>query len=70
MKEVRLVFDSIFELGIYLLTFIASLFALSGLDFNRFIKQGKVAQGQLLYLMIALCIAYLAGSLLLKISGH
>ena len=53
MKEVRLVFDSIFELGIYLLTFIASLFALSGLDFNRFIKQGKVAQGQLLYLMLA-----------------
>lgn len=63
-------FEYIFRIGTYLITFIASLFALSGLDFNRFIKQGKTAQAQLLYILLALCIAYLSGSLILKISGH
>lgn len=68
--EAKFVFETIFEIGVYLVSFIASLFALSGIDFNRFIKQGKVAQAQLLYILLAFCIAYLAGSLLLRISGH
>ena len=51
----------------YLVCFIGSLYGLSALDFNRFIKQGKVAQANILYAMLALSMAYLVGTLLLNI---
>ena len=63
-------FENIYVIFVYLICFVASLYALSALDFNRFVKQGTVAKSQLLYILIAFSIAYLSGSLILKITGH
>lgn len=37
-----------------------TLYALTSLDFNRFLKQGKVIEARLLYLLLCLGISYLA----------
>ena len=63
-------FENIYMISIYLICFVASLYALSALDFNRLVKQGSVAKSQLLYIMIAFSLAYLSGSLILRITGH
>ena len=55
---------------VYLFSFILSLFSLSALDFNRFLKQGKIVQGQLLYFMIACCMAYLFANFMMAIIYH
>ena len=55
------------RVAIYFICFLLSLYSLNGLDFNRFLKQGKVVQGQLLYFIIACCLAYLTGSFLISI---
>lgn len=52
---------------IYLIGFVLSLYGLSALDFNRFLKQGKVVQAQVLYYVLACCMAYLFGSFLMAI---
>lgn len=52
---------------IYFVCFMLSLFALNALDFNRFIKQGKVIQGQILYFIIACSLAYLMANFFIAI---
>lgn len=56
-----------YKVAVYLMCFIGSLYGLSALDFNRFIKQGKIAQANILYMMLAMALAYLVGNLLLNI---
>ena len=55
------------RLIIYFICFVLALFGLSGIDFNRFIKQGKIAQAYVLYFAIACSIAYLFGQFLMSI---
>jgi len=52
---------------IYLVCFIISIYSLSAIDFNRFLKQGKVASAQILYLVLACCLAYLLGNFLMAV---
>lgn len=52
---------------VYILCFIFTLFGLNSLDFNRFIKKGKVAQAWILYFIIAFGLAYLFGSFIMSI---
>ncbi|MDO4940848.1 MAG: DUF1146 family protein [Erysipelotrichaceae bacterium] len=52
---------------IYLFCFILSLFGLSALDYNRFLKQNRVAQAQTLYFVIAFSLAYLMGTLIINL---
>ena len=52
---------------IYFICFLLSFYALSALDFNRFLKQGKVVQGQILYFILACCLAYLMGNFFIAI---
>lgn len=52
---------------VYIICFIFSLFGLSALDFNRFVKNGKVAQAWILYFIIAFSLAYLFGSFIMAI---
>ena len=52
---------------IYFICFIMSLVSLNALDFNRFLKQGKVLQGQLLYFVLACSLAYLMGNFMISI---
>lgn len=53
--------------GVYLAAFVVSFFALGALDFNRFLKQGKLLQGQVLYWVLALGLAYLSGSFVISL---
>ncbi|MCH4013769.1 MAG: DUF1146 family protein [Solobacterium sp.] len=52
---------------VYIACFVLSYWALMGLDYNRFLKQGHVSQGQVLFFLLAAGLAYLAGSFLLGI---
>ena len=57
----------IYRVIVYLLSFILSLYGLSALDFNRFLKKNKVTEAQVLYFLLALALAYLVASHLMSI---
>ena len=44
---------------LYIFTLIMSIWAMEGLDLNRFFKQSRVYQARLIYLMLAMSISYL-----------
>lgn len=44
---------------IYIFTLIMTIWAMEGLDLNRFFKQSRVYQARIIYLMLAMCISYL-----------
>jgi len=52
---------------IYFFSFCLAMFGLGALDFNKLLKQGKVLQGQILYFLLAIIIAYLFGNFLMDI---
>lgn len=52
---------------VYLFSFFISLYGLSALDFNRFIKKGNVNKGQVLYFLIAFALSYLVANFLMNI---
>lgn len=60
-------FDFYIRVAIYLFCFILSLYSLNALDFNRFIRQGKTVQGQMLYFVIACALSYLMANFLMAI---
>jgi uncharacterized integral membrane protein (TIGR02327 family) len=53
------------EIALSLVVFALSLWALDALDFNRFIKKGRVVQAQTLYLFLAMALAGLVVQFLL-----
>lgn len=55
------------RVAVYLICFVFSLLGLNALDFNRFIKKGKVVEAWLLYFIIAFSLAYLFGSFIMSI---
>ena len=59
-------FEFYLRVGIYFFSFLLCLFGMGALDFNRFIRQGKVMQGQVLYFIIAASLSYLLGSFLMS----
>ena len=63
-------FEFYLRVGIYFLCFLLALFGMNGLDFNRFIRQGKVAQAQVLYFVISCALAYLMGNFLMALIYH
>ena len=60
-------FDFYIRVAVYFICFILAIFGMSGLDFNRFVKQGKVAQAMILYFVICCALAYLMGSFLMSL---
>lgn len=52
---------------VYLSCFAFSLYGMSALDFKRFIKPSKVSQAWILWILVAMSLAYLAGTFLLEI---
>ena len=44
---------------LYIFTLIMTIWAMDGIDLNRFFKQNRVYQARLIYLMLAMCISYL-----------
>ena len=44
---------------IYVLTLIVTIWAMEGLDLNKFFKQSRIYQARIIYLMIAISMSYL-----------
>ena len=44
---------------LYIFMLIMSIWAMEGLDLNRFFKQSRIYQARLVYLMVAMSISYL-----------
>ena len=61
-----MMFDFYVRVFIYFFCFLLSLYALNALDFNRFLKQGRVLQGQILFFLLAAALAYLTGNFLMS----
>lgn len=55
------------KVAIYFLGFVLSLIGLDAIDFNRFIKKGKVAKAQLLYFILACVLGYLFGQFFMSV---
>jgi len=45
--------------ALYIFFLIMSIWAMEGLDLNRFFKQSRIYQARFIYLMLAMCISYL-----------
>lgn len=58
----------IIEIILYFITFAVSLYALSAIDFAKFIFAGRVVQTQILILLLAMALAYLVVQFLLGLS--
>ena len=55
------------RVGIYFVCFFISMYGLSALDFNRFVKQGKTTQSEVLYLVLSMVLAYLLGQFVMSV---
>lgn len=63
-------FDFYMRVTIYFICFLMALFGMSAVDFNRFLRQGKVVQGQVLYFVLCCCLSYLMGSFVIALMYH
>lgn len=62
--------ERLIELIVYTVSLVMSVYGLSALDFNRFIRKGRVAAAYVLYLSVSFIMAYLLGKMLLVLIGH
>ncbi|MFI3284567.1 MAG: DUF1146 family protein [Erysipelotrichaceae bacterium] len=53
------------QIILYILTFAIALYALSSLNYEKMIKGNHVSQAQVLYLLLAMALAYLSSQFLL-----
>lgn len=53
--------------AVYIAAFAVCFYALNGLDFSRFVKQGHVLQARILYWILVMSLAYLSGSFVLAL---
>ena len=60
-------FEFYMRVLVYFFCFLLSLYGMSALDFNRFVRQGRVTASQVLYFVICCCMAYLMGSLMIAL---
>ena len=58
------------KIVIYLAMFAASLYGLSAFDFNRFLKKDSRANATILYILIAIIMAYLLGEFMMSITYY
>lgn len=58
------------KVGIYLVMFAVSFYGLSALDFNRFLKKNPGPKAIVLYILIALIMAYLLGEFMISITYY
>lgn len=56
------------KIVIYLVMFAVSFYGLRALDFNRFLKKNPGPSGAILYILVALIMAYLLGEFMISIT--
>ena len=57
----------IYRVIVYVISFVLSLYGLSALDFQRFLKKNRVVEAQILYFLLAFALAYLVGSMFINL---
>ena len=60
-------FEFYLRIGIYFFCILLALFGMSALDFNRFLKQDRVVQAQVLYFVICCALSYLMGNFMIAL---
>ena len=58
----------IIKLTVYLICFLVALYALSGVQFDRFVNVKQPMKAQVLLLLLAMALAYLCGTLILELT--
>ena len=61
--------DNIKNFLIYLISFTLAMFALQSVNYEKFIKKGRVIEAQLLYILIAMALGYLIAQFVQGIIG-
>ena len=51
---------------VYLLMFIVTWFAMDAINYEKLLRKNKVNQAQVLYFILVMAVAYLAGSFILS----
>ena len=51
---------------VYLLMFIVTWFAIDAINYEKLLRKNKVNQAQVLYFILVMAVAYLAGSFILS----
>ena len=51
---------------VYLLMFIVAWFAMDAINYEKLLRKNKVNQAQVLYFILVMAVAYLAGSFILS----
>ena len=49
---------------LYILLLPFTIWAIDGINLNKFFKQGRIYQARIIYLMLAMCISYLVTNFL------
>ncbi len=52
---------------IYIISFTLAMFALQSVNYEKFIKKGRVIEAQLLYILIAMALGYLIAQFIQEI---
>lgn len=59
--------EFIVRVGVHLACFGAVLYSMSALNYEKIVRKNKVLQAQVLYLMVAMAISYLAAQFLFNL---
>ncbi len=57
----------VIQVLVHLVCFGLAFYALQALDFNRFLKQGRTVQGQLLYIFLSMALGFLMAQFIMKL---
>ena len=56
----------IFELFVYFTCFAVAMYALGALNYEKFLRRGRTMQAQVLFIVMAMCIALLIGDFIMN----
>ena len=59
--------EAIVRVVVHLACFALALYAMQAQNYEKLIRKGRVVQAQLLYILVAMCIALLAAQFLLNL---
>lgn len=62
-----MIFANIKNFLIYVFAFSLAMYALQSVNYEKFIKKGRVVEAQLLYILIAMALGYLIAQFILGI---
>ena len=58
------------RIGLHILCFVLSLYALEGVDFARFFRRGRAKQAQVLLILLSMALGFLVAQFLLMLQVY